>query len=40
MENNNPRKIKLSDFPKGGDLKSQIEFVLRYAILAPSTYNN
>ncbi|OHA70450.1 MAG: hypothetical protein A3H01_00545 [Candidatus Wildermuthbacteria bacterium RIFCSPLOWO2_12_FULL_40_9] len=35
-----PRRIKISDFPKDGNLKSQIEFVLRYAILAPSTHNS
>ncbi|MFC1598111.1 Acg family FMN-binding oxidoreductase [Patescibacteria group bacterium] len=32
--------IKSSEFPYDGDLEHQIEFILRYAILAPSTHNS
>lgn len=31
--------IKVEDFPKEGDIYSQIKFILQYAILAPSTHN-
>jgi len=35
----NPWRIEEQDFPKNGVIEEKIEFLLRYAILAPSTRN-
>ena len=34
-----PRQIKEHDFPRDGDSVEKLKFLLRYAILAPSSHN-
>jgi len=34
-----PYALAEAEFPRGGDLREQLEFLLRYVILAPSTHN-
>ena len=34
-----PRALRAQDFPRAGNERDRLEFLLRYAILAPSTHN-
>jgi nitroreductase len=35
-----PWKVREGEFPKHGNLTEQIEYLLQYAILAPSNHNS
>lgn len=37
--NSDPRLVKAEDFPKSGTVKQQLQFLLNYAVLAPSGHN-
>ena len=38
-ENYRAWEIKEGDFPRGGSMREKLEFLVRYAILAPSSHN-